>query len=226
MRRLQIVLCALVAGAAWAETQPAPALSAEDRAFLDKVNRPVILRVPGMDRVRVLRDLVYETEAGQKADVYLPPGAKRPAPIVILIHGGMGPEFPVRPKAWGIYQSYGRLLAASGLAAVIHNHRAGFPKVDIAAATADLRAVIQFARAHAKAWGADADRICLIAFSGGGPLLSLAMREPSPAIRCLVGMYPILDIQHVELFKGQLGPADLATYSPVEQLARNPASPP
>jgi acetyl esterase/lipase len=222
-------------GCAWAQKKdpPArpsgsgqPAVSDEDREFLERVNRPVILRVPGMDQVRVLRDQVYQAGPKQKADVYLPRRTARPAGIVILLHGGMGPEFPLRPKDWGSYQSYGRLLAASGLVAVVHNHRAGFPKVEIPAATADLRDVIRFARAGAGKWGADPDRIGIIAFSGGGPLLSLAMREPMPYVRCQVGMYPILDIESMELFKGQMRAPELARYSPLAQLAKNPAAPP
>ena len=177
-----------------------------------------------MDEVRVLRDLVYQGAPRQKVDVYLPRLSEGPAPIVILIHGGMGPEFPVRPKDWGIYQSYGRLMAASGLVAIAYNHRSGFPKVEFEAASADLRDVIRFARAGAAKWGADGERICLVAFSGGGPLLGLAMRERQPFIRCQVGMYPVLDIEKMELFTSQMSGEELATYAPVQHLSE--AAPP
>lgn len=212
---------------AWAQKDQkdsGPELSAEDRALLDRVNVPVALRVPGMDQVRVLRDLVYQGAPRQRADVYLPRLSEGPAPIVILIHGGMGPEFPVRPKDWGIYQSYGRLMAASGLVAIAYNHRAGFPKVELEAASADLRDVIEFARAGAAKWGADGERICLAAFSGGGPLLGFAMRERRPFIKCLVGMYPVLDIEKMELFTSQMSAEELAKYAPVQHLSE--AAPP
>ncbi len=209
---------------AWAQKDAGPERTADDRAFLDRVNRPVILRVPGMDQVRVLQGLVYQGAPGQKADVYLPRQSAGPAPIVILIHGGMGPEFPVRPRDWGIYQSYGRLLAASGLVAIAYNHRAGFPRVELAAASADLRDVIEFARSRAATWGADGERICLAAFSGGGPLLGFAMRERQPFIRCQVAMYPVLDIEKMELFTSQMDADELARYAPVQHLSE--ASPP
>ena len=51
--------------------------------------KAVVLTVPGMERVRVRRDVVYEKVAGGEllADVYLPPdtgaGASRP-PVVVL----------------------------------------------------------------------------------------------------------------------------------------------
>lgn len=223
MRLLVLAAVLLTSTGAWAQKDSAPEdaapkLDADTRAFLERVNRPVILRVPGMDRVRVLRDLVYQGAPGQKADVYLPAKATRP-PIVILIHGGMGPGFPVRPKDWGSYQSYGRLLAASGFAAIAYNHRAGFPRVELAAATSDLRDVIQFARTSAARWGADGERICLAAFSGGGPLLGYALRERQPFIRCLVGMYPILDIENTELFKSQMSAAELARYAPAQHIS-------
>jgi acetyl esterase/lipase len=142
----------------------AHAQDAEVRAFLERVKPPVLLARPGMEAVRVRRDLVYQDGPKQKADVYAPPRARKPAPIVIFIHGGMGPEFPVRPKEWGIYQSWGRLMAASGLTAIVFNHRAGFPKVELAAATADLRDAVSWARAQARSWNADPERICLLAF--------------------------------------------------------------
>jgi acetyl esterase/lipase len=202
----------------------AHAQDAEVRAFLERVKPPVLLTRPGMEAVRVRSDLVYQDGPKQKADVYAPPRARKPAPIVIFIHGGMGPEFPVRPKEWGIYQSWGRLMAASGLTAIVFNHRAGFPKVELAAATADLRDVVSWARAQARSWNADPERICLLAFSGGGPLLSFAMREPASHLRCQVGVYPILDIENLELTRGQMTAAELAEHSPVAQLSAS--SPP
>src|SRR5262249_45319869 len=68
------------------------------RAFADAVNRPLVYHVPGEDRVRFRRDLVYRADPEAKADIYLPPPpAAAGAPIVVFIHGGV-PAVPVRPK--------------------------------------------------------------------------------------------------------------------------------
>src|SRR5215467_8718847 len=88
----------------------------------------VVYAVPGMDRVKSQSNLTYKRagETELKADVYSPPnspaGSNRPA--VILIHGGYLPRnLLTKPKDWGVYTSYGQLLAASGFVEVTFNHR-------------------------------------------------------------------------------------------------------
>jgi hypothetical protein len=41
----------------------------------------------------------------------------------------------------------------------------------------------------------------LIAYSAGGPLLTLAMRGDMPFVRCLVGFYVFMDIQQSDYRK-------------------------
>src|SRR5215467_4595247 len=88
----------------------------------------VVYTVPGMDRVKSRTNLTYKRagDAELKADVYSP--SEIPAgvtlPVIILIHGGYLPRnLLTKPKDWGIYTSYGQLLAASGFVAVTFNHR-------------------------------------------------------------------------------------------------------
>lgn len=117
----------------------------------------VVLKVPGMDRTRVRPDIVYSTVGGMKlaADLYLPPGpaARSRPPVVVLVAGGAE-----NPKAWGIYTSLGRLLAASGLAAVPFNHRLRYPRRQYEEGAADLLAVIAHLQANAGSLGIDAGR--------------------------------------------------------------------
>ena len=79
-----------------------------------------------MDKVRVQRDLVYDPGSGLRLDAYAPPRSGR-YPVVVLLHGGVPDDVPVRPKDWGLYRSWGKLLAASGFATVIPNQRISFP---------------------------------------------------------------------------------------------------
>jgi acetyl esterase/lipase len=227
MVQITLMVCTLPG---WAQQNAKLQLSQEDRDFLEMANKPVAITVPAMDQVRITKDLVYKRAGSTelKADVYRAAnsGANRPAPVVIFIHGGVGPEFPVRPKDWGVYQSYGKLMAGSGFTAVTFNHRAGFPKTELPQAAEDLSDVMRFVRWHASEWNADGSRMCLVAFSAGGPLLSVVMRDQQEFVRCLVGMYPILDIQNSKLHREQMTPEELARYSPVEQIARNPKAPP
>jgi len=58
---LILFLCCLFAlGARWQSVDSTSQLSAEDRAFLELVNKPVVLTLPGMDSVSVTKNIVYK----------------------------------------------------------------------------------------------------------------------------------------------------------------------
>ena len=169
------------------------------RAAAGAVNRPLVYHVPGEDTVGVRANLAYRTSPEARADIYLPPTAATGTkpPIVVLIHGGV-PKVPVLPKDWGIYQGWGRLLAASGFVTVTFNHRLGYPDPLMADAADDVEKLVAYVRSHAADFGGDPDRICLAAFSGGGPLLSPYIREHPAHVRCLAAFYSVLDIRNSE----------------------------
>ena len=111
----------------------------EVREMARKVMMPVVYKVPGMDKVKVVQNLKYTKtdDPNMLMDVYLPPDAaqaeKRPA--VIFIHGGVKTEYT--PKDWGIYTSWGRLIAASGLVGVTFTHRLEYPNKSLENASQD-----------------------------------------------------------------------------------------
>lgn len=180
-------------------------------------DKRIVYQVPGMDRVHAQKNLMYKVVAGQPLllDVYTPADAspKTGYPVVLLIHGG-----PVPPrtaaKDWGTFVSYGQLLAASGVAAVTFNHRFYSPAA-MGDAAEDVRDALGYVRHHAAQLHLDPDRICLWAFSGGGPQLSMAIRETPPFLRCLVSFYAFLDVEDDRLKQ----------YSPLEQLRTRQTSP-
>ncbi len=154
----------------------------------------VVWSVPGMDAVGVRRDLVYKSEGGEPLhmNVFAPPGAGRPRPAVILVHGGPIPK--AGAKNMGVFVSYGELLAASGFVAVSFDHRflAASRLPDAGADVADL---VSHVRAEAAALGVDPERLALWAFSGGGPFLSAGLRERPGWLRAVVAYYAVLDLQ-------------------------------
>jgi acetyl esterase/lipase len=172
-----------------------------------------------MEKVTVRKDLIYQRGTTDKNslrfDVFLPEG--KPAatswPCVVLIHGGpVSPE--TKPKDWPAFDSFGRALAASGVAAVTFNYR--FPGSEhLASATADVRALIDHVRRQAKELQIDAQRLCLWAFSGGGPHLSIVIRENPNYVRCMVAFYARLDArpgqdEYSPLAQMQAGPKKMA----------------
>ena len=190
------------------------------QAFLDRVNAPVVAVVPGADKVRVKNDVVYKRAGDTRllADIYSPRSAKGPLPVAIFIHGGMGPDFPVKPKEWGHYESWGRSVAALGIIGVTFNHRLGFPEPRLREAGSDLQDLIQYIRSNADELNADPDRIALLAFSAGGPLLSHALRERPPYIRGVVGFYNFLDISRTEHHSKFEAAETVTAYSPVDHI--------
>lgn len=182
---------------------------------------PVVYRVPGMDEVVVKRDLKYTqaSEAHLLMDVYVPPrlgkGERRPA--VLFIHGSV--PAGSRAKDMGVFQSWGRLAAASGMVGVTFTHRLGYPKPQLSEAAGDVSAAIDYVRQNAGPLNIDEGRICLAAYSGGGPLLSMAMRDKPEYVRCLLAFYAFLDLQQSELHRAHETLATVKSFSPITYLA-------
>lgn len=83
----------------------AGALAAVSATAADISERRIVYSVPGMDRVRPVRDLTYRSATGDdlKMDVYPPAGlsASERRPVVFFVHGGPVPP-ETRPKDWGV----------------------------------------------------------------------------------------------------------------------------
>lgn len=190
----------------------------------------IVYALPGMELAGV-KTAVYK-QVGTMAlqmDVYTPAGVGpgKLLPAVVFIHGGPLPDnLATPPTRWGQFISYGQLAAASGLVGVTFNHRLygldRFPDAE-----SDLADLISYIRKHGESLGIDKDHIALWAFSGGGPLLSLAMREPRPYIRCLVSYYALLDLPAIrKLIPDSVTDETLRHFSPAHILATTGTIPP
>lgn len=117
----------------------------------------IVYSVPGMDDVRVERDILYKMQGDtltKRFDVYYPEEAIGDLhPVVLFVNAG-----GLEVRRWGVYRSWGRLVAASGMAGV------NYDALDPTNAD-DLRDVVRYIRDHADALGIDADRIAIWAAS-------------------------------------------------------------
>ena len=197
---------------------------APQRSMREIVMMPVVYRVPGMDKVNVKANLKYTVvnDPNLLMDVYTPSGTTKSQklPAVIFVHGGAGSENTA--KDWGFYTSWGKLIAASGMAAVTFTHRLTPQKKSIADSVADMQAAIEYVRNNADSLNIDKDRLCLAAFSAGGTLLAPAMSERPAYIRCLVNFYAYMDVQQAgNLFIPKETKEDLQKFSPINHLGQD-----
>ncbi len=151
--------------------------------------------------------------------MYIPPSLAKDErrPSVLFIHGGVPAGSPA--KNMGIFTSWGRLVAASGMVGITFTHRLGYPKPLLAEAASDVNTALNYIRTNADSLNIDKDRICLAAYSGGGPMLSIAMRDKLQYVRCLVAFYAFMDIQQSEMHRSNETPDMVKTFSPITYLA-------
>lgn len=161
---------------------------------------PVVYTVPGEDKVQVRRDIVYKTVEGPagsnlelKLDVFIPREAKpgdRLAAVVLISGGGAG-DHDWRDS--GVYNSYGRILAASGFTAITFSKRYE-RTMDDSVKLEDFHDLVHYIRSHAAELHVNADDMAFWGFSGGGFLLSLVVAEMQPYAHAVVCFYCVADV--------------------------------
>jgi dienelactone hydrolase len=130
-----------------------------------------VLTLPKMDQVKLREGIVYKQEDGAELrfDLYLPEGVadlsrspglaarSGPPPVVVFVNGVGGSraaDGAIPMREWGIYRSWARLCAVSGMAAVVHDVRAEH-------ASADAADLVAYVHAHAAELGVSGDDVCL-----------------------------------------------------------------
>src|SRR4051794_7816874 len=193
----------------------------------DVLARRIVYTVEGGEPAEVKQDLHYSTAGLEQLlmDVYCPAHTRPDVqlPAILFVHGGpISPEIAPKPKDWGAYVSYGELAAASGLVGITFNHRYyGFGDLELAAE--DIQSAIRYVRENAGDLNVDPNRLGLWAFSGGGPQLSFALREPPPYLRALAAFYAVLDLRELPTQHAPgLSPELLQRFSPITYLEGDP----
>lgn len=126
----------------------------EARAAMRDLQHPQPL-VPGVARQRL---------DGANVTLFRPEHADGPLPVVLYLHGGW---------IFGDEHSHGRLareLALSAGAAVLFIHYSRCPEARFPVALQESRGVLDWVRAHGRAFGLDASRIAVAGDSEGGTL--------------------------------------------------------
>lgn len=143
--------------------------------------KQAVLRLPDMDKVQCRSNLPYRhDDAGAVLDIYYPnQQGSGPWPVVMLVTGY--PMSADHKSKWGPFTSWARLLAVSGMAAVIYACKEP---------VADAQAVLAFLHGQAGALQLQAERIGLWSSSGSCPTALALLQYPTvDAIRCAAFCY-------------------------------------
>lgn len=111
-----------------------------------------VLKLPGMDKVDVRKDLRYDGE--RTLDLYRPAGSSATLPVVVFVNGVGAPSL----KEWGQYTSWPRLVAVRGMAAITYQSSGD-------QSAAHTGALLKYVREHAAELRIDPGRIALWACS-------------------------------------------------------------
>lgn len=164
--------------------------------FLVTVVHPAPAGAAGPDDVQVTTDVPYGTDQGGELllDVYQPPRATSPDPVLILIHGG---GWTTGDKQ--AYEPFSRSLAQRGYVVFDINYSLdlsrspGFPRqVD------DVRAALAWVQDHAEQYGGDASRTAVAGGSAGGYLAAMlgtqANSSGTAPVRAVISLSGPMDL--------------------------------
>jgi len=144
------------------------------------LSNPLVYQLPYAGNVR--EGISYAGDS-RVFDIYLPEQVEGPAPVVVLVTGYPDPGFEVRVgmKQMQIqaYKDWAKLLAASGMAAVIYSN---VEPVD------DAFTLLNFLRCEASQLQIDPARIAIWSCSGNVPNAINVLHKDS-AVRCAALLY-------------------------------------
>ncbi len=148
---------------------------------VEMATKPVVYQIPGMDAVRIERDIRYHDDLTM--DLYRPPDSKPdarlPAVVFVLGYSDLGAEqiFGCKLKEMECYVSWGKLVAASGMIGITYENHDPMR---------DLDALLAYIRENAATLGIDESRIGVWSCSGNVPrALGLLMSgDDRPPLQC------------------------------------------
>jgi dienelactone hydrolase len=167
----------------------------EEMTPTELANMTVVYSIPAVEAVTARRDLPYRTsESGSLTfDVYDPPGRspheRRPAVLIVFGYSDAGfPKvFGRRFKDMGQTVSWAKLIAASGMVAILYSNREPIE---------DLQSLLQYIRDDAATLGIDPNRLGVWAASSHVPLALSLLMETERRLACAVLCYGyMLDLQ-------------------------------
>lgn len=177
------------------------------------LKKRIVLKFSQDVTAKVISDISYfEEDSSSKMDIYLPcETTQKPLPCVFLVHGLTSKK--QSPKDWGLYISWAEYFTASGFACVVMNHGLCNEKA-IGDSERYLAKSVDYVRQNADVYSIDSYNIGLFYFSGGGILMSYALKENRDFIKAVAGYYTKLEITRKRSYSDDF----MSSYSPVRMI--------
>lgn len=159
------------------------AIISSTHAQPDPTKAPLVLQIPGMEKVEIKKGLVYKTinDTTLTFDIYYPPSFNKKAklPLVVFVNGVGGDG----PPSWRVYQDWAKHVALRKMIAINYKSRPG-------KTLNESEALIGYLQQHADELNVDKNRLGLWSCSANvGVGLPLAMQTNRKYIRALVMYY-------------------------------------
>jgi acetyl esterase/lipase len=159
----------------------------------------IVESVPGMERLTPAHKNRTYKKVGNlnlQMDVYSSIAARgnERRPAIIFVPGDAPWELLKDIKDWGVFVSYGQLAAATGFVGVTFNHRSTEKFAKIRDVAADVDDLVDYVRSNAASLNIDENKICVWAFSAGGPFIRTVLKEKPAFVRCVVAYYSMMGI--------------------------------
>lgn len=197
-RFLLIVIAAMLLAHPVARAQEEAGKPAKEPTLEEIKRQRVVYSLPGMKLARVKKNLTYKQvgDLQLQMDVYAPRKLRRNErrPAIIFVPGDAPWDILKDIKDWGVYVSYGELAAATGYVGVTFNHRSTALFTKIRDVAGDVDELVSYVRSHADSLNIDRERICVWAFSAGGPFIRSILNEKPGFVRCIVTYYALLGL--------------------------------
>lgn len=193
----------------------------------------VVLEIPGMQQIRVVRDLVYKQAGGRPLmfDAYYPFGVEHEPelrlPAIILVSGQAAPEVMPRLRnmrfvttsAQAIAARANRIVIVYDIRSVLAPGATGNEQKAMPDVAADLDDLIRHLREHADTLQLDRDSLAILARSAGGTYgIRAAWLGERPYIKAVSLQYT--DIAGADLRDSGLDPSFIAEVTPVDLVQR------
>lgn len=166
----------------------------------DETLRQVVYSIPGMEQTQIRKNITYKTidEVDLHLDIYYPAHYQRHTalPAVIFIHGDGPTPYLQHIKESGQYSSWGKLVAASGLIAVVANRRSTDGLSNVVGVANDIDDLISYVRDHSYDLNINPDTLGIWTCSAGACFaLRSALYEAAPFVRAIVCYYGFVELK-------------------------------